>query len=58
MAKTEKDPAKVVLSTHRVSYVHLKEPSSFKNSDKKDYMLFNGFNYRFFVEVGFNKILY
>lgn len=37
MAKKEKDPAKVVLSTHRVSYVHLKEPSSFKNSDKKDY---------------------
>lgn len=39
MAKTEKDPAKVVLSTHRVSYVHLKEPSSFKNSDKKDYSI-------------------
>lgn len=40
MAKQkEQDPAKVVLSTHRVSYVHLKEPSSFKNSDKKDYSI-------------------
>jgi hypothetical protein len=39
MAREEDNAAKVVLSTHRVSYVHLKEPSSFKNSDKKDYSI-------------------
>lgn len=39
MSKREKDPAKIVLSTHRVSYVHLKEPSGFKDSDKKEYSL-------------------
>ena len=35
----EKDLAKVVLSTHRVSFPHLIEPSAYKNSDKKEYSL-------------------
>lgn len=36
MAK-EKNPLKVVLSTHRVSYVHIKEPSSFEEGGDKKY---------------------
>lgn len=31
----QKDTAKVVLGTHRVSYVHLKEPSAYEDSEPK-----------------------
>lgn len=34
--KTE-NPLKVVLNTHRVSYVHIKEPSSFEEDGEKKY---------------------
>lgn len=33
----ERNPIKVVLSTHRVSYVHIKEPSSFEDDGDKKY---------------------
>jgi hypothetical protein len=34
---TEKNPLKIVLSTHRLSYVHIKEPSSFEGEGDKKY---------------------
>ncbi len=37
MKTKEKNPLKVVLSTHRVSYVHVKEPSSFEEDGEKKY---------------------
>ena len=35
--KEKKNPLKVVLGTHRVSYVHVKEPSSFEEDGDKKY---------------------
>jgi len=35
--EVKKNPLKVVLSTHRVSYVHVKEPSSFEDDGDKKY---------------------
>lgn len=39
MAKKEKDPAKVILSSHTICFPHLKEPSAFKDSDRKEYSI-------------------
>ena len=35
--KRERNPLKVVTGMHRVSYVHIKEPSSFENDGEKKY---------------------
>lgn len=35
--KKEKNPLKVVTGTHRVSYVHIKEPSAFEDGGEKKY---------------------
>lgn len=35
MANESKDPAKIVTSTHRLSYVHLKEPKAFEDEKPK-----------------------
>ena len=33
--KPQRDPSTVVLSTHRISYVHLKEPNAFEGKDPR-----------------------
>lgn len=39
MAKKEKDPAKVILSSLVVCFPHLKKPQSFEDSDKEEYSI-------------------